>query len=497
MGTHTLDGKRLHNLLTRVLEDAVLGAQVVALVKAAVPGQAKHAVLTQEQRRWLGNKLKSAYVPKLTKEELQYYQGMPTDSKDFAVLATGKVVAALGGEEASSSNARALPDQAAAAPQLAAQPPKRPVPQRAPQAGRKRKCEPPKLPKALRLRFGRKQLRVKSLAEQVLRMAGQDREGIARFVRLLVGRLDKKCPGLKQQLLRDAPALDNQLLRTLSSLREEAIERGFQTLAIQDIDFAISNSGTWGREFLAKEGYKMGARAWKTVQKRVKGELPGDRRAREALLRGGAPSKANKTLLDMTRRVLAENSKPGSRVAHVHRNEDGTYGQPRRRGSKSQEMVVPSQSLMSTPARLWQDHPELQQRISRSGFYKLLKQSFADHREGHRATDVCSHCRCYWTHIVPRFHRDWDKIQADLKAVYRDYFQHYPAMQHFADAGEEAAAALRYVKTHGQRYQQERADSGCDQLQLRTFTEGPAEVLLAGHKSMLQSYLWHMLSARR
>ena len=120
--------------------------------------------------------------------------------------------------------------------------------------------------------------------------------------------------------------------------------------------------------------------------------------------------------------------------------------------------------------------PGDRQRISRSGFYKLMKQSFADFRPGQRATDICSHCQCYWDHIVPRFHRDWNKAKADLTSVYPRYFAHMPENQVFADAGKEAAAALRYVRSHCQRHQQERAASGCDLLQLRTFTEGPAEL---------------------
>ena len=304
-------------------------------------------------------------------------------------------------------------------------------------------------------------------------------------------------PGVKQELLRDAPVVDNLLLQSLSRLREEALSSGFQSVAIRDVDFMISNNGSWSQEFLKKQGYPIGRKAWATVQKRARegGQL--GRREVEAQLRGGGRKKVDHSLLEVTRQVLLQHAKPGSTVAHVHRNEDGTLGQARRRGEKSQEAVVPSQSLLSKPARIWQEHPEIRQRISRSGFYKLMKQSFADFRPGQRATDICSHCQCYWDHIVPRFHRDWNKAKADLTSVYPRYFAHMPENQVFADAGEEAAAALRYVRSHCQRHQQERAASGCDLLQLRTFTEGPAETLLSGHVSLLQSYLWRMLSARR
>ena len=80
--------------------------------------------------------------------------------------------------------------------------------------------------------------------------------------------------------------------------------------------------------------------------------------------------------------------------------------------------------------------------------------------------------------------------------MYPLYFQHFVEQEH-SDVGEDAQCVLTYMWSHARNFADERRLSGCDQLQLYSFTEAPAEVLLKGHLSLLKSYLWHMLSARR
>ena len=251
--------------------------------------------------------------------------------------------------------------------------------------------------------------------------------------------------------------------------------------------------------YVNRHGYEIGQRAWRTLrdQRFKEGDLPKTRREWEQSRKGGPPTKLSSTALAVTRSVLENNSKPGSKVANVHRNDDGTFGQPRRRGDQANETMVPSQSLLATPARMYAENEEIRKHFSRSQFYKVLKTHFAEYREGHRDTDVCSHCQCYFKHLAPRFHKDWKQIQTDLAAVYPAYFAHFDTTREYADCGEEADAACKYIARHSERYQEARAQSGCDLLQLHTFTEAPALVLLRGHRSLLKSYLWHMLSARR
>ena len=81
--------------------------------------------------------------------------------------------------------------------------------------------------------------------------------------------------------------------------------------------------------------------------------------------------------------------------------------------------------------------------------------------------------------------------------MFPEYFAHFSLDKECADAGEEAEAALKYVREHGNKYREERIASGCDRLQLHTFTEAPAQILLKGHYALLRSYLWRMLTARR
>ena len=302
-------------------------------------------------------------------------------------------------------------------------------------------------------------------------------------------------PG-RQELLRDTPAVDNQLLKSLSDLRQDALESGAQSVLVEDLDFKMSNEGTWSRAFLKREGYHIGQKAWKSVIKRTKQNQKKTWQEKRASRRGGRPSKMTEDVLRVSRKLLEKHSKPGSKVARVHRNMDGSFGPHHARGDQSQEAAVPSHSLLTTPARLYKEEPEIRKHLSRKSFYVLLKRHFADFRSGQRRTDVCSHCQCYWQEIVPRFHRDLRKIQTDLKAVYPLYFQHFVEQEH-SDVGEEAQCVLTYIRRHARNFADERRLSGCDQLQLYSFTEAPAEVLLKGHLSLLKSYLWHMLSARR
>ena len=170
---------------------------------------------------------------------------------------------------------------------------------------------------------------------------------------------------------------------------------------------------------MKQQGYPMSRKAWAKVIKRGKVKKEEGRREREAARnKGGRPTKLTQPLINVAKRVLAGHTKPGSKVAHVHKNKDGTFGQPRSRGSQANEAVVPGESLLTAPKRLWRDNAALHTQMSLPTFYKLMRQNFAQVRKGHRCTDICSHCQCFWKHIEPRFHRDWKKIQEDLKTVY-------------------------------------------------------------------------------
>ena len=480
-----MDSNKIFNA---AVADSEIGAQVVELAKASVPGQAKRAVLTKEQRTWVTNRIRQKYLPNLSDQEQKYYMNLPkdVDPKDVKVQARPLLLEVLGGS-ASSSTTGPAPTKPLPIP------PRQPsgVGKTRPSEDKSKTQNPPKRP------LSNKRDCSKTVAQCLLKHGRGSRAGVCKLVRKVVALLDNECPGVQQELLRDEPITDNLLLQSLSRLREEAVNAGFQTVAIADLDYTLSAEGTWSRRFLQKQGYRLGQAAWKSVLKRTKQNVKLDRRKREMHTKGGRPSKVNPDFIEVTRQVLAQHSKPGSQLAHVHRHSDGTFGHHKPRGSQEDARVVPAQSLLTKTARMWQDHPEIHNRVSKSMFYKVLKRHFADFRPGHRKTDICSHCQCFWNHLVPRFHRDWKRIRDDLLSVYPGYFAHYPVDRIFSDVGEEAEFAWKYVNSHAEKYKEERNASGCDRLQLYSFTEAPAGVLLKGHVSLLRSYLWHMLTARR
>ena len=483
-----MDAAAVSRLQKTLLQHPQVGPRLKALAQRAVPGKAKFADLTKEQQRWIFNALKN----KSLKEHYHLEEG----SGNIVVKSALGLLAVLGDEQAAASS---VVDQAVVAAEAPA-PKASPAPEESrASAPRKRKMTAStSRKKRAQPALGKRCSAAADLARRVLHHGRQQRGLVSKLLKKLVARVDTTFPGMKQELLRDEPVVDNVIVRTLGKLREEATQRGFQSIAIADLDFVMSNERTWPRSFLQKHGYCIGRRAWRTLQgERFQGGATAEsRRLWERSRQGGAPSKVSAATLAVTRAVLERNSKPGSKVASVHQNADGSFGRARPRGDQADERVVPGQSLLATPARMWSENEELQSLFSRTGFYKVLKKHFADFREGHRDTDVCSHCQCYWRHLVPRFHQDWATVQNDLKSVYPNYFDHFNP-SNFADCGEEADAACKYINSHCARYREERERSGCDRLQLHTFTEAPALVLLRGHRSLLRSYLWHMLSARR
>ena len=162
-----------------------------------------------------------------------------------------------------------------------------------------------------------------------------------------------------------------------------------------------------------------------TQSSNAQSKVTNQRKEKEAERKGGRSTKINAAVLASTKEVLLRHSKPESKLAHVTKNPEGTFSAHRARGSQQDSVVVPSQSLLQKPARIFKEKTSVSSKMSRSTLYKMLRGHFADFLLGQRRADICSHCQCYWREIVPRFHRDWKKIQSDLVAVYPQYFQHF------------------------------------------------------------------------
>ena len=203
---------------------------------------------------------------------------------------------------------------------------------------------------------------------------------------------------------------------------------------------------------------------------------------------------------DLARNLLEKHSKDGTVPVVVEQHADGrnagVRGRMRKDGGSSRA-IVPSKTLLATPAAIWQDSPELQRAMSLPTFRSIIHRAFGEYRQGQRETDVCSHCQCYWNDLIPRFEQDWAKIQQDLRQTMPTYLDDFPEAEEFQDVAAKAAAAHAYIAGHAGRYHAERVASGCDRMHLWSFVEAPAQHLLKGHSRLLKCYSWHLVSGRR
>ncbi|CAE8743686.1 unnamed protein product [Polarella glacialis] len=348
--------------------------------------------------------------------------------------------------------------------------------------------------------FGRKIDSVRTIASMISHFASSSKDAAPKMLSMVVKRLDALYPGLQHEFSNKS-AKESVLLLDLGKLRQDAMEQGFQSIAIKDLDFLVSKHGQMTRQTLNANGYRVGKRAWSSMSPQDEDphtpSAKKTRRLSEFTSRGGRPRKLDdQALIDLTRDILQKYAKPGSKPAVVTVSNTG-YASAGGRTSANDKSIVPSFSLLAAPGSIWADNPDLQKEICLPSFRRLLQQSFAEFRPGHRRTDICTHCDCFWKELIPNFRRDWKKAQHDLKGIYPDYFREYP--EQFADVVAEAAAAWEFVASHSIKNKLARraALSQGDQLQLYTFTEAPAQVLLEGRKNLLTAYAWRMLAARR
>ena len=138
--------------------------------------------------------------------------------------------------------------------------------------------------------FGRKGNAAQDVATRIAHF-GQDMPGTMKFLKKVLQKLSVKFPGVKQYL-REEPEVDSVVVRNLGALRQASVDKGFQSVAIADLDAMISFQRTWNRKFLARHGYKIGKRAWQTLAGPAfqEADTTIHRREREARQRGGRPA---------------------------------------------------------------------------------------------------------------------------------------------------------------------------------------------------------------
>lgn len=193
-----MDAKVGNRLLKAVLADGEIGSKVARLAKDAVPGCAKFAALTKEQRTWIWNNLKNKYWKQLPSEDRQYYKDLAPDAA-CAVRSKSLLLEVMGGSSASSSSAQeALPQRIPA------------IPQRAPKEGSS--TQPARQKRGKRTSFGRSRDAVKTVASALRRFSGSHRPTLCKLIRNVVGRLNEDIPGVRRELKQLTPFRFNSSL---------------------------------------------------------------------------------------------------------------------------------------------------------------------------------------------------------------------------------------------------------------------------------------------
>ena len=93
----SLPPKTLTAIQNAALEDPEVAQRILSLVRRALPGQAKFAVLNQEQRKYLWNRIK-AHVLHLSAAALQYYKGL-ADGQELVLQEKSALLRSLGATE--------------------------------------------------------------------------------------------------------------------------------------------------------------------------------------------------------------------------------------------------------------------------------------------------------------------------------------------------------------------------------------------------------------
>ena len=196
-----MEPKEASHILNCLLQDA----DVLAACRSQVPGSCKRASVTKGQRTWIWNLVKKKYLPVLTVEDRQHYGSTNFRSGQAVSLMQKAVLMRVLGVNWSEPSTSGAPASSSSWV---------PVPQRQPKGqGRaaKTKATTKKRAQHKGLVKGKKRHAVTLLAESVLKFTGCSVPRVCRLLRKVVGKLDIKCPGVRQELLKDEPEVDCQL----------------------------------------------------------------------------------------------------------------------------------------------------------------------------------------------------------------------------------------------------------------------------------------------
>ena len=281
-----------------------------------------------------------------------------------------------------------------------------------------------------------------------------------------------------------------KLLDNLGHMRKRAISHQSQShlarISVNALDQAVVHSGlSW--EVIRNSEYNLGKKSFDNVSKQEPhhSTLAGEARV-------GRKSKINdEKVIGYVRLLLQKYTNDSSKVVVVRKN-----------GAKQ---LVCARLLTKKLGRIWKEEPDLRKVLGITALRHIMKVHFPSYRKPGRKTDVCSHCRIFKRHIVPRAQKEYKKYRERLTTTSPMYFEAFDGdaeiqqLQESAQTSDLIVRAHRYInaKNADSEHDPQREHlSRADRLELFQ-CEARVCHKLKGHRDLLEAYSWHKLSADR
>ena len=281
-----------------------------------------------------------------------------------------------------------------------------------------------------------------------------------------------------------------KLLDNLGDMRQRAISHHSQShlarISFNALDQAVVHSGiSW--EAVRSSQYNMGRIAFDKVSKQEPrhGTLAGEARV-------GRKSKINdEKVICYVRLLLQKYTNDSSKVVVVRKN-----------GAKQ---LVCARLLTRKLQRIWQEEPDLRKQLGITALRRMMKVHFPSIPKPGRKTDVCSHCRIFKKHILPRAEREYKKRRSLLLGIAPDYFQAFDADSHIVQLKESArigdviVRAAQYINSKNASSQTQNDRQSMSRTARIDLFQAEAKAChkLKGHCELLEAYAWHKQSADR
>ncbi|CAK9013785.1 unnamed protein product [Durusdinium trenchii] len=134
-----------------------------------------------------------------------------------------------------------------------------------------------------------------------------------------------------------------------------------------------------------------------------------------------------------------------------------------------------------------------------------MRVHYPTYRRPGRKTDVCSHCRTFKRHIIPRAEKEYKRRRAALVTIFPKYFETFDAdsatiqLLQSSRMSEVVVRAWKYISS---KNSQSATDPSRKDLsrgtRLELFeAEAKACHKLKGHCELLEAYTWHQKSAEQ